>query len=155
MLSSSGTLHGVEDMTGGKEVLISTGSFGKWDRKPLEILEGAGLTVRLNPHGRKLTEDEVMDLASGTVGILAGTEPLNSRVLNRLKGLKVISRCGVGMDNVDTTEAERLGIKVFNTPDGPTLAVAELTVALVLNLLREVSRMDRELREEWRRFLKS
>ena len=133
-------------MKAGKRILISTGSFGEWDSTPLQRLEKAGLNIQLNPYGRKLKEEEIIELAAGAVGILAGTEPLNSHVLNRLEGLKVISRCGVGMDNVDLSEAKGLGIKVYNTPDGPTQAVAELTVSLVLNLLRQVSLMDRELR---------
>jgi D-3-phosphoglycerate dehydrogenase len=66
--------------------------------------------------------------------------------LEKLPLLKVISRCGVGMDNVDLEAAAQLNIKVFNTPFGPTLAVAELTVGLILDLLRKVTMMDREMR---------
>lgn len=139
-------------MSGGRRILISTSSFGEWDDSPLRLLKDKGLVVNLNPLGRKLTQDEVVELASGMSGIIAGTEPLNADVLNRLDNLEVISRCGVGMDNVDIEEAHKLGIKVFNTPTGPTLAVAELTVALVFNLLRKVSQMDRELHQNvWKK----
>ena len=60
--------------------------------------------------------------------------------------LKVISRCGAGLDNVDLEKAKELDIKVFSTPYGPTLAVAELTLGLMLDLLRKITTMDRELR---------
>lgn len=50
------------------------------------------------------------------------------------------------MDNVDLAAAAELNIKVDNTPSGPTLAVAELTVGLILDLLRKSTRMDREMR---------
>jgi len=63
-----------------------------------------------------------------------------------LPKLKVISRCGAGLDNVDLKNAKELNIKVFSTPYGPTLAVAELTLGLMLDLLRKITVMDRELR---------
>jgi D-3-phosphoglycerate dehydrogenase len=58
----------------------------------------------------------------------------------------VISRCGTGLDNVDLEAAKQLGIKVLNTPDAPTMAVAELTLGLMLGLLRHLPRADREIR---------
>lgn len=129
-----------------RKVFIATTSFGKEDDSPLELLRNAGLDIHMNPYGRKLTEDEAMELLSDTDYLIAGTEPLTARVLKSAKKLKVISRCGVGMDNVDQKVAARLGIKVYNTPFGPTMAVAELTVGLILDLLRRVTIMDREVR---------
>jgi len=129
------------------KVAISTSSFGKYDRIPLDQLEKERIEFVLNPYSRKLTREEVLELAKGITGLIAGTEPLDASVLRKLKGLKVISRCGVGTDNVDLITAEDLGIQVFNTPSGPTLAVAELTIGLILDLLRKVSFMDRKLRE--------
>ena len=86
------------------------------------------------------------------VGMVAGVEPITARVLQQAKGLKAISRCGVGLDNVDLNAARSLGITVTNTPDGPTEAVAELTIGLIFNLLRMVSFLDRELRKgNWRK----
>jgi D-3-phosphoglycerate dehydrogenase len=66
--------------------------------------------------------------------------------MERLPGLRVISRCGVGMDNVDQAAARELGIAVRNTPFGPTLAVAELAVGLALDMLRRIAEQDRALR---------
>jgi len=129
-----------------KRVFVSTSSFGKFDKRPLELLKEAGLDVGLNPHGRTLTKEEISELAFGAEGLIAGTEPIDAHVLERLKGLKAISRCGIGLGNVDIETADRLGIKVCNTPEGPTLAVAELTVALILALLRKVPLADRRMR---------
>ncbi|MDD5545978.1 MAG: phosphoglycerate dehydrogenase [Candidatus Omnitrophica bacterium] len=129
-----------------KKIFISTSSFGEFDRAPLDLLKEAGYEAGLNTNGRSLAKDEIAKLASGAVGIVAGTEPLDRDNLARLPGLKVISRCGAGMDNVDLKAAAELGIRVFNTPDAPTLAVAELTVGLLLSLLRRTSQMDREIR---------
>jgi D-3-phosphoglycerate dehydrogenase len=129
------------------KVVITTTSFGEYDKTPLDELEREKLEYILNPYGRKLTREEVIVLAEGAHGIIAGTESLDAPVLEQLQHLRVISRCGVGMDNVDIKKAETLGIQVFNTPDGPTLAVAELTIVLMLDLLRKVGLMDRKLRE--------
>ena len=129
------------------KIALTTSSFAQFSDEPVRLLKDAGHTPVLNPHGRKLTEDETIELVKGCVGVVAGTEPLTRRVLEALgPDLKVVSRCGVGMDNVDQDAARELGIAVRNTPLGPTLAVVELTLGLVLNLLRETGRMDRELR---------
>ena len=128
------------------KIAITTTSFVKFDEQPLLLLNDSGFDVVLNPYGRKLSGDEVVELAADAVGLIAGTEPLDRFVLEKLPKLKCISRCGVGMDNVDLETATQLNIKVFNTPFGPTLAVAELTVGLILDLLRKTTLMDREMR---------
>ena len=130
-------------------ILITTSSFGKDDVSPLNLLKEAGYETIINPYGRKLTEDEVLDLLLEVkpVGMIAGVEPITAQVLQQAKGLKVISRCGVGVENVDLTTARSLGIAVTNTPNAPTQAVAELTIGLIFNLLRRISFLDRELRK--------
>ena len=128
------------------KVAITTTSFGKQDPSPLELMKKEGVAYVINPYGRKLCQEEIVELIEGVDGIIAGTEPLTRKVLESSPSLRVISRCGVGMDNVDVTAAEERGIRIFNTPYGPTLAVAELTVGLILDLLRNISWMDRELR---------
>lgn len=128
------------------EILISTSSFGSADRTALDVLERAGLTVRQNPHGRKLKTDESIALLENVAGLIAGTETLDRAVLTRARNLRVISRVGTGIDNIDLDAARELGIAVFNTPDAVVDAVAELTLAGMLNLLRHVGRTDRGIR---------
>jgi D-3-phosphoglycerate dehydrogenase len=86
----------------------------------------------------------LLKLLPGVEGLIAGLEPLDREVLQN-SDLKVISRCGSGMTNVDLNAAKELGIKVFNTPDGPKQAVAELTIGCLLSLIRQVPEMDRAL----------
>lgn len=128
------------------KIAITTSSFARFSKEPLRLLEEAGIEYVLNPHGRALTEDEAIELLKDCDGVAAGTEPLTRKVMDAATRLRVISRCGTGVDNVDLAAAEQKGIAVRNTPDGPTLAVAELTVGIMLNLLRQVSLMDREVR---------
>jgi D-3-phosphoglycerate dehydrogenase len=120
------------------KVLASPSSIGQINSKPFDILESNGFTVVKNPFGRKLTEEETINLAKDCIGIVAGVESLNSTVIDKLPKLKCISRVGVGMDSVDINHAESKGIKVVNTPDGPTRAVAEFTLGLTLSLLRKI-----------------
>lgn len=128
------------------KIIITTSSFATYDSMPLDELQRNKIEYTINPYGRKLTKDEVIDLAKDADGLVAGTELLNGGVLKQLPKLKVISRCGAGLDNVDLEKTKELGIKVFSTPYGPTLAVAELTLGLMLDLLRKITAMDRELR---------
>jgi D-3-phosphoglycerate dehydrogenase len=130
-------------------ILITTSSFGKDDSTPLDLLRKAGYEIIVNPYKRKLTEEEVLDLLLEIkpTGMIAGVEPLTARVLQQAKGLRVVSRCGIGLDSVDLDAARGLGIIVRNTPDAPSTSVAELTIGLILNLIRRISFMDRELRK--------
>lgn len=106
------------------------------------MLVEAGLEIVENPFKRRLTRDEITRLLDSTiVGLIAGLEPLDRGVL-AASHLKVVSRCGSGMSNVDLTAAAELGIRVRSTPDGPTSAVAELVVAAMLDLVRGVSVMN-------------
>lgn len=120
------------------KVLITTVPFADKNRLPLELLEGAGLDYVINPLGRKLTEDELADLIEDFDVVIAGTEPITKKVLGRARKLKLISRVGIGLDSVDLIEADKRGIQVSFTPDAPAPAVAELTIGLMLTLLRHI-----------------
>jgi len=129
-----------------QKIYISTSTFAEHDASPLKLLNDAGMDVQINPYGRKLTLEECLTLYKDIQGLIAGTEALTAEVLKSARNLKVISRCGVGMDNIDLETARQQWIQVFNTPDSPTVAVAELTVGLILALLRHVPHGDRDIR---------
>jgi D-3-phosphoglycerate dehydrogenase len=139
-----------------KKIAITTSSFGKVENIPLEILKENDFEYVLNPYGRALAEEEIESLLSDCCGVIAGTERYSGETLRKLKQIQVISRCGVGMDNIDAATAKEMGIKVCNTPDGPTKPVAELVIGLVFNLLRKISEMDRNVRKGvWKKFMGS
>lgn len=128
------------------KVFISTTSFGRYDPEPVTLLRQDGIDPVLNQTGRTLTPEEVLRYAEGCIGIIAGTESYNRDVLVKFPHLKVISRCGAGLDTIDLEAARQLGIAVASTPYGPTQAVAELTVALILNLIRHVESSSARLK---------
>jgi D-3-phosphoglycerate dehydrogenase len=133
------------------KILISSRSFGKSSNEPLEALKKMGLEIVTNPFGRKMTEGELIESVPEVVGIVAGTEKISKAVLSAASKLKVISRAGIGIDNIDLEAAKKKEILVFNTPDAPTLAVAELTLGLMLNLMRRISECDRKIRDgKWK-----
>ena len=130
------------------KLLISTSSFDIQNNQILQNLQEQGFEIILNPYGRKLKETEVLELLSDDViGIIAGVEPLTRKVLSSAKSLKIISRCGIGTDSVDLEAAAEMEIPVHITPSAPVIAVAELTVGLILSTLRRTSEADRNLRQ--------
>ncbi|MCX5749187.1 MAG: phosphoglycerate dehydrogenase [Candidatus Saganbacteria bacterium] len=128
------------------KVFISTTTFAEYEDQPLKMLKDHGMEFQVNPLRKKLSGEELISLAKDAQGLIAGTEVLTAEVLKELKSLKVISRCGAGLDNVDLKAAKGLNIMVFNTPDAPTDAVAELTLGLMLDCLRKISGADRQIR---------
>src|SRR5574342_67487 len=79
--------------------------------------------------------------------IVRGRTKVNAAVLEAASRLKVIGRAGVGVDNIDLEAAKKHGVTVVNAPMSTTLAVAELTFALLLALAREVPRADAGMKQ--------
>ena len=135
-----------------KRVLTSPSSFGKISSEPFELLKQNGFSFINNPYGRKLKEIEVIELAHDCVGIIAGVENFSKKVLDSLPKLKCISRVGVGLDSIDLDYAEKKGIKILNTPDGPTRSVAEFTIGLLISSARKITLSDNQLRRNvWKK----
>lgn len=82
--------------------------------------------------------------------VIRSRTKLTADVLEKATNLKVIGRAGVGLDNVDLLKAEELKIKVFNTPEAPSVSVSELTIGLLLSLVRHISKADQTMHcGEW------
>jgi len=72
----------------------------------------------------------------------------NAALFSRASRLKVVTRTGIGYDNVSAAEATACGVCVLNTPDAPTESTAEFTIALMLCLARKLSLAERRFRAE-------
>lgn len=130
------------------KIAVATSSFDVRASAALATLRSNGFEITTNPHGRRLSESEAIALlGAGVVGVIAGTEPLSRRVIGAAQDLLVISRCGIGLDNVDLQAARERGIDVYNTPEAPSQAVAELAMGLMLAALRRIAESDRALRQ--------
>ena len=128
-------------------VAIGPSSFADVDKTPLNILQQYSLNVIPNPYKRRLSQKEIISHLKGVDGLIAGLEPLNREVLESATRLKAIARVGIGMDNVDQNAANELGIRVSNTPAGPTEAVAEMCLAALLALKRELIPFNQDLHQ--------
>jgi len=127
-------------------IFITTTTFAQFSNKPLEILDSAGLNFFYNDKGRKLESREIYAQNYEPVGIIAGTESYTKEVLDELPNLKVISRLGVGMDNIDLDAAKQKGINLYKTQTTPALAVAELVLGLMLDLARKITHQNKTLK---------
>ena len=135
------------------KALITTVPFGDKNRSPLELLKKNSIDYLINPLNKKLTEDELAEMVTDFDVIIAGTEPITKKVMDKASNLKMISRVGIGLDSVDLLEAEKRGILVSYTPDAPAPGVAELTIGLMLTLLRSVHVSNLEMHNgKWHRF---
>ena len=124
---------------GHHKAFIATTTFGQLSSKPLELLKSLNVDYSVNNKGRRLTEEEICDALVNVDAVIAGTEPYTENVLSSLPKLKVISRLGVGFDNIDIVTSKKKDIKIFTTKTSPAQAVAELTLGLILNLLRKIT----------------
>ena len=136
-------------------VLTTTTSFARESPDLAELINVSGLRLVINPLARKVSEEELCRLLKDhkPVGLLAGTEPITRDVLDMAKDhLRIISRVGVGWDNVDREAAGKMGIRVYRTSGVLTQAVAELTIGMILSALRHISANDHLIRQgKWQK----
>lgn len=122
-----------------KEIFIALSTFSEYDKRPLELLKASGIPYSFNNLGRRLTGAEVLKMAHNASVVIAGVEPYDADVIAGLPNLGCISRCGAGVDNIDLIAAKARNIVVRNTPDAVVRPVAELTLAMILDLSRKVT----------------
>ena len=135
-------------------LLITTVPFAAHNSFPLELLDSVDVEYEINAIGRRLKEDELVGMVAETEILIAGTEPITAKVMDAAPSLKLISRVGIGMDNVDLLAARTRGIAVSYTPEAPAPAVAELTFGLMLSLLRHTHVANLGMhRGEWDRHM--
>ena len=85
----------------------------------------------------------VFDLEQADGAVIGAEEPWNAQACERLPRLKVIARCGIGFDNVDTASCASVGVAACNTPDAPTVSTAEHALALLLAVSKRLKASER------------
>jgi D-3-phosphoglycerate dehydrogenase len=133
-------------------IYVALSTFAQEDKGPLEALKASGFEFVTNKTGKRLTKAQVIEQVKGFDAVIAGLEPYDREVLEALPQLKCVSRCGVGVDNVDLAVAKARGVAVLNTPQVVVLPVAELTLGLVLDLFRRITAHTELMRQgKWER----
>ena len=120
------------------KVLVTATTYGVNDPVLRMELEGSVGEVVYNTSGKPMSSEQLIRLLPGVDGYIAGLDAINRTALDAADYLKVIARYGVGVDAVDLQAAQEKGIVVTNTPGANSSSVAELTVGLMIALLRNI-----------------
>lgn len=131
-------------------ILVTPRSFRSTDGEHWDELHSSPYEVVRSPHKNKLmTEEEMIEYVSTreVEGIIIGLDPVNEKVISNAPELKVISKYGTGLDNIDLETAQREGVTVTYTPGTNSQSVADLTLALLLSLARHVPLHDQFLKQ--------
>lgn len=115
-------------------------------------LEESGLAILRQSARVAVREDVQADELLRIIGdyealIVRGRTKVTAQIFEAGRRLRVVGRAGVGVDNIDLQAAKGHGVCVVNTPASTTLAVAELTMALILSLARETPRADAAMKQ--------
>lgn len=133
-------------------VVVTPRSMTSPEHSSLERIREAGYEVVCPSPGTQPNEEQLLNALSGAVGYVAGVEPVSRRVLEAAKALRVISRNGVGTDNVDMKAAGERGIEVLRATGMNARGVAELTLAHMLTACRRIDTHASALRaHRWER----
>lgn len=121
-----------------KKVYVTLQQWCEGSDAPRKALADAGFSVTENKLGRRLKREELFTLLADCDAAVAGVEPFDAEVLKALPKLKLLSRVGVGTDAIDLEAAKKLGIEVRITADEVAEPVAQMTVAMILALARNL-----------------
>lgn len=116
-------------------ILVTATPFCEDSKEPIKLLKKHNLNFIFYSKDIK-TESKLINLLKDKDIVIAGLENYSEKVLKKSKRLKLISRVGIGLDNIDLNSAKKYNVCVTNTPDGPTAAVVEFTIGLIFSSLR-------------------
>ena len=110
-----------------------------------EILDKNGLKVTYEP---EITPEQIAEkIGNYQVIVVRSRTKLVKELIEKADNCRIIARVGVGLDNIDQDAAKAKNIRVINAVEGAITAVAELVMALMLSMAREIPRADREIRD--------
>jgi len=127
------------------QVAITIRSFNKNNLSRETFIKRCEVSF-INATSRRLTENELIQALEGADAVIAGTEHFGKKIFTACPGLKVISRVGVGVDNIDIEAAQKNHVVVLTTPEAPVQAVAEHTIALLLSLIKHIPMYNENMR---------
>ena len=119
--------------------------------KVLEELQSIGNCIDISS---SLSKEQALDteIAEAEILVVRSSTKLTKEIIEKGNNLKIIARCGVGIDNIDVEYAKSKNIKITNSPSANLLSVVELTVALIINAARKINLSDNHLKDgKWNR----
>jgi D-3-phosphoglycerate dehydrogenase len=137
-----------------RKVLVTATNYSTYCAAAKKLLEENHFQVIENTLGRPHTFSELKELVPEVEAVIAGVDTWHEAVFKIAPKLKVIARFGVGVDNIDLQKAKEYGIKVTNAKGGNATPVAELTVGLILGIMRNIPYLNNSLRRgNWDRLM--
>ena len=137
-----------------KKVLVTATNYSQLCAEAKQLLEKNNFEIIENPHDRPMKFGELKEIIGDIDAVVAGVDTWDESIFKLAPNLKVISRFGVGVDNINLDQAKEYGIQVTNAPRLNSNAVAELTVNLILNSLRNTVNLHVSTRQgHWERFV--
>ena len=111
----------------------------------VKMLRDAGLDVTLDT---EVTAEELLKkISEYDAMVIRSRTKVTKELLDAATSLKAIARAGVGLDNVDLPYAKEKGVEVFNSPEAPCNAVAELVLGMMFNMARMISEADAGMKQ--------
>jgi len=126
------------------KILITPRSFASFSDKSLKMLAERNYKIERNNTGRPYEKEEMLKLIKDVDGIIIGIDELSAVIIEKANKLKVISKYGTGLDNIDINVATNKKIIVTNTPTANVDAVADLAFGLILSFARRIPEADKK-----------
>jgi phosphoglycerate dehydrogenase-like enzyme len=128
------------------KVIVTPRSLSKGGHPLLQLITAAGYEVVFPSPGAQPTEEQLTAVIGDVVGYLAGVERVSAALLSRASRLRVISRNGTGVDNIDLAAAQSRGITIRRAEGANARGVAELAFGHILSAARGIAAADAELK---------
>lgn len=129
------------------KVLSTSPTFGYYAIEPLEYLKNHHCEIELIPQGKKISEEELVQKVGDLDAMIVGVEKITEKVIEAAQKVKIISKHGAGVENIDVKAASNKGIVVTSAPGANSDAVDDLTMGLFLAVARKIHLADRSIRE--------
>lgn len=136
------------------KILITPRSFASSSDKAIKMLTARGYEIQRNNTDRPYKKEEILNLIKDIDGIIIGIDELSAEIIEKANKLKVISKYGTGLDNIDIHMATNKKIIVTNTPTANVDAVADLAFGLILSLARRIPEADQKTKKgKWEKII--
>ena len=117
------------------------------EEKVIEKLSELGEVTSISESKTK-TEDLISNIVDTDIVVIRSSTKINKDILQEANKLKIIARCGVGIDNIDIEEATNKEIYVTNSPNANIISVAELTIGLIISAARNIHTSNNSLKDK-------
>ena len=117
------------------------------EEKVIEKLSELGEVTNISDSKTK-TEELISNIVDTDIVVIRSSTKINKDILQKANKLKIIARCGVGIDNIDIEEATNKEIYVTNSPNANIISVAELTIGLIISAARNIHTSNNSLKNK-------